>query len=369
MKKSIIKFFAYLENNLGDDLMVEILAERYPQYIFLYCGHHRGSTHLYCKDNVMSLEQVWRKWGRLNHIFNLATLYKKKDFLYRWIGRHINKRTCCTINIGGSIFIEGTNGVEKRMESEEFKLKSPPLFIVGSNFGPWKSPEYYDAYKKYFARCAGVTFRESQSYEMFCKLKNVSCAPDVVLNTKPVFVKTELNHIFISVINLDNRMNLKKYRKDYENFIVKLCRVTTANGDMPTLVSFCSVEGDDVAVDRIYHECKRQNIHAERLFYKDNIEEIKTLYAKSKFVLATRFHSMILALVYEKPFYAISYDDKVKNVLEDLNLKCYCKLEEMVKLVPEKILNNSPEFEEVRRYKEGAKYQFRYLDEFLKDKL
>lgn len=76
-----IKLYAYLNGNLGDDLMVEILLKRYPNYQFIYMGKADDYKPLAHYDNLITKNKLKQKWNTLNRVLNALTRQKKKAFL------------------------------------------------------------------------------------------------------------------------------------------------------------------------------------------------------------------------------------------------------------------------------------------------
>lgn len=366
MKKRIIKLYAYLEKNLGDDLMVECLCNRYPQYKFYYCDMWKGVDSLEHCSNFFHKEDVYERWGRINHLLNIITLYKKKNLLYDLIFRMIEKRSCCSIYIGGSLFIEGEmSNLERRMELEEKRLNVAPLFIIGSNFGPYTSIEFLEKYKNFFGKCEGVTFRDHKSTFLFRELKNINYAPDVVLNIEGK-KHTHTPRVLVSVIDLSNRKQLVNKKEEYEAYIVKLCKEIIKQGKIPVLMSFCEKEGDEKAVQAIFSQLnEKEKNKVECLYYTNNVQEMLAYYQKAEYVVATRFHAMILAMKYRIPFFAFAYDYKVKNVLEDLNCDYYCDISEITQTSFSKVLDWERKPLDITEYEKKATNQFWQLEQFL----
>ena len=100
----------------------------------------------------------------------------------------------------------------------------------------------------------------------------------------------------------------------------------------------------------------------------DRIKDILQLFSETEVVVGTRFHSIILGWLNKKKVLPIVYDEKTKNVLNDLEYKNYINLEEMDscdiknKLEGIERLNDK----DVDMLKEKAKTQFWALDNLLR---
>ena len=52
-------------------------------------------------------------------------------------------------------------------------------------------------------------------------------------------------------------------------------------------------------------------------------EDVESVYSKAKFVVGMRYHSLILADIFDVPFVGFSYDDKVKDLCSIKKTKFY----------------------------------------------
>lgn len=342
-----MKLYAYFAQNLGDDLMVRLLLERYPQVSF-FSDSWKPESDIFCQyPNFRNMEGLQKKHGRLNHILNLLTLYKCKDLYIRRV--HLRREQQCrgAVYIGGSLYRD-----QARVSREEAKLKNGPLFVIGANFGP-NGEDFSD----YFRRCGGVTFRDRASYGRFRALGNVRYAPDVVLNLKAVPEKSD-GSVLISVMELSD---------SYEEWMAKLCTICVEQGKRPVLMSFCKAEGDERAVERILQRLEPElRAQVGKLCYDGDMDVFLEAYRHSDRVIATRFHAMILALCFEKPVFSVSYSEKVKNVMDDLDFGAYCAPFDLKS--PEEVLTRCALPDDLGAYKIAAREQFAQLDRFLETK-
>ena len=364
-----IKLRAYFYQNLGDDLMVDILLRRYPQYMF-WTNNSSPATDVFLKyPNFENRACLCSKYGRQNHIANCLTLYKNTDFFLRKMFQKREKECCCGVYIGGSLYMQRADqAIAQQIAAEEEKLEPDPLFVIGANFGPYITDDFREAFAGYFERCGGVTFRDQASYTQYAHLPNVAYAPDVVFNLQDIPEKSGDNSVIISVINLPDRKVLAGYSEAYDAFIVRMCQTCVDQGKTPILMSFCESEGDPAAIDRICnHMDSALRDHTEIYLYKGDIQEAVSLIAGADFVVATRFHAMILALKLGKPFFAISYSDKVKWVMDDLHCDAYCNIRDVATVQPEDILEQYKNPVDITDYAKKAEKQFEQFDRFMQE--
>lgn len=333
---------AYLFKNLGDDLFLNILTHRYPQHMF------------YIISNIYKSEQNRKV---LKNTFFMKVLNKLglKSNIY------INTKDI-SISIGGSMYIEGWPLMKKNKT-----FGNNPYYILGSNFGPYKTQEFYQEAYKLFEGAEDVCFRDQYSYSLFEKLPNVRCAPDIVftLDTSKIQITNE-KKVIISVIDCETKIG-KQYQEKYENMIKYMIRFFTQRHYRICLMSFCKIENDEKAIKRII-ESLEDNIkeNVEEYDYEGEVEEALNVIGQAEIIVGTRFHANILGLLLKKTVIPIIYSDKTKDLLKDIDFKgkiIDIKKEENC-ILQEKDLEYKKDITE--QIKEAEK-QFQKLDEVLKE--
>lgn len=362
-----ISLHAYWAGNLGDDLMVKILLERYPQYRF-YCPKETHYVETFRKySNFVDKGKLRRKLYVVNAIANAVSFYLRKDFLINRISTRIAGKCCASVRIGGSIFMQSPNEpLYQRIKNEEGMLKSGPLFVIGANFGPYSSEEFRQAFSTFFSKCAGVTFRDRASWALFSNEENIHYAPDVVLNLKGKNVR-EGKTVIISIIDVRGRSFPEDVKDAYEALILNICRKSIQNGDKPLLMSFCKKEGDENAIERILTQLAAEGIDTVDAFRYNgsNMDEAIELLQTASYIVASRFHAMILALCFEKPFYCLSYSDKIINVLKDIGSDAYISLYDIKDSCTDEVLGSTFNIRGIDDYRTAAEEQFAVFDLYM----
>lgn len=297
---------AWLEKNLGDDLFVKIISDRYSnRFISITQTDYSGLKNNYpnikfIKNNII-----------LDKLIKLFSLKKKT------LEHIISSRCDIVVYLGGSMFMEPKNS---KFSLYKFKKN---YYILGSNFGPYHSNRFYELYFNLFKNAKDVCFRDSFSYNLYKSLKNVRMAPDIVfsLNTHNINI-TQKNKVIISVVNPSNKTG-KQYYKDYKEFINKLIYYFISQKFNITLMSFCKKEGDEYIIEDIISKLKIPNKEKKinTYFYSGNITEALNVIGSAKIIIGSRFHANILGLAMKKIIIPIAYSDKTINVLSDLGFK------------------------------------------------
>lgn len=353
----------YFHKNFGDDLFFHIICKRYNNHIF-YAPIEKECAHAYMGENnikVLSINKLIRGIDKLTTKLN-------PKFSYYNILNHF---TDLSVLIGGSMFQELYGDRHDLERIDNLPDTSKALYILGVNFGPYKTIKYLNKCKKYLAGATDVCFRDNESYSLFKDLNNTRVATDIVFGIEKIApkAKEKKNVCVISVMDFSTRSKLKKYRESYEKFILSIIEKQLEIGREVILMSFCKYEGDENAIKRIMEICHQKqltkiNVH---YYYGYNWMETLNIISSSSYIIASRFHSMILGIVYGIPTLPIIYNEKFRKILNDLDLKNFgVELDELNEF--EKKQFKSIPAQDITVLKQKAELQFLELDKILIDK-
>ncbi len=312
MKKILL--IGYTRQNLGDDIFLNIVINRYKKYQFdLFCPN-RFSTPFRKAKNINIINEDFFKNDNIN----------------------IDNYSMC-IYVGGSIFKESLKDYENKEWLNKFvlscKSKSIPFYFISSNFGPYKTEKYYNLCKNILKNVEQINFRETYSHNLF-KLKNAKYIPDLVFSMDYSKKETINNSVGISVINLYSilRPEINKYNFGYISFLKNNIKEYINNGKKVYLFSFCKHEKDELAIKTLLsfiEEEYHKNIKV--INYNGNIKKFLDIYSRMEYMLCTRFHSMILSAYFNQKIVVCSYSNKVSNVIKDYNFDCeFIKIDEKI---------------------------------------
>lgn len=316
MKKIFVDI--YLAFNLGDDLFLELLSKKYPnsEITVNYVGKNYDEF-IKKYDNVKR-----RKYTIFNKVLQRL---KIKDYLTNY--EDIASEYDALVFIGGSIFREEyyhNSLYQDRMNIiKEFNKKDKPVFIVGSNFGPYKTKEFFNSYRELYKLCKDVCFRDLYSYNLFKDLPNVRYSPDIVfqMDTSEYLKENNKNKIGYSIIDVRHKDGLAKYYDEYVESTIKSIELFTTMGYECCLMSFCKEEGDLQVICDIKDKLSTEALKSVTVYeYKGDLKEAINCISEFKLFVAARFHANIIGLLCNVAIIPVIYSHKTSNMLEDIGL-------------------------------------------------
>lgn len=363
---------AYLNENLGDDLFVYILCNRYPNTKFTIIGESKykkiasniSNLKFICEDSKKAkiINKAYKLFQKINH---QKICNHRSVVMYNIFSKFFNVNVFVT----GSFFIQNPewDGMEDSMWYD-----SKP-HILGCNFGPYYDERYLIEHKLQFAKVNEIFFREHYSCELFNDLNNVHYAPDLVFNLdKSKFDITDKGYYVISVVNFnkDNDNSLIVKHRKYIEYLVRWIEKIREDDKEAILMSFCTNQGDDGVINEILEELS-DTVGIRTFYYSiEGIEKAVSLISNCRGIIASRYHAMILGFLFNKKVLPICYSKKMNNVLKDIG---YSGLIADVRedLYPKLSLNDIKTFDnkELDKVVQLAKHAFRNLDMIFENSL
>ena len=318
--KCSVYLHAFLDVNVGDDLFVHKVVSSYPDVHFILIARKPYRKMLAKYPNVT----VWE-----TDAFPLNLCRKlRMDKPVRWRIAH----DCdYGVYIGGSIFIEYSDWEDQHIWYKEL-FDNDRLYIMGCNWGPYRTEQFKDNMTAVLSGIQDICFRDKYSYNTFSHLHNVRYAPDILfgMDWSPYARIEEKKQVLISVVNCRSRsVNLGEYTSDYNRFMGDLATYFVSMGYHAVFCAFWERNGDLAAAEEIREDLPpqvRKDTSIET-YRGTNPEQILELVAESEYIIATRFHAMILGLSAGKKVLPVIYNQKLRTVLEDLSFQgAYCEI-------------------------------------------
>lgn len=287
---------AYLAKNLGDDLFINILTTRYPEHKFYAIS--KGEKGYNTKN--------FKVYSNM-YIFKIL----KKFQWEKYLANHYDT----VVTIGGSMFMERGD------TNRDFSMGKNKRYVLGINFGPYKTQEYYNNIHNMLSNVEDVCFRDKYSYNLFKDLPNVRQAADIVFSMDTANIKiTNRKRAIISIISPKDKID-EKYEEKYEEKMLELITFLIKKEYEICLMSFCKNENDEEEIEKIYNKIQEnQKKKVEKYYYNGNIEEALNTIADSQLVVGGRFHANIIGLCLGKSILPVLYSDKTLHVLEDMQI-------------------------------------------------
>ena len=384
MKKKV-KLRAYAAANLGDDLFIELICKRYPNNEFFLCGSKKFNK-VYKK--IPNLE--YKCWDSICfRIYSLVYRLLMKSFVWKFKKGSIQYTTDELLNnryalkaeinvyITGSGFMNSPDEFDSLTDKYNRELNYYKLhpYVIGCNFGPFAHKEYLEMYRKLFSYASDVCFRDNHSLQLFPNLNCARRAADIVFNYPIEAVQNqrrlvENEYMLVSVANLkkDND-DASDFFEDYIEFIKRIVCERNRQKKYTVLVGFSREQKDDNTILSILKDIDSCPYIYSFCYPDISSSEVVSLFRDATSIIATRYHAMILALLFEKPACSVCYNEKTQHVLEDIYMQdSGISLADMKRLDYETLIREKMHEinkQHLKNLIESAKLQFEQLDKVL----
>lgn len=313
-------------------------------------------------NNVKYGASLKIKWGIVaifDYIFTLFILNKVTRFLiYPFLSRKAKHsidlyKNCDACFVKGGGFIHDYSGgiiglytmyyqMFHIILAQKFKKK---VYIMPNSFGPFNSEKTKKLVNKTLSKCEYVTARESisadgnrnglnKNFELYPDLafflkKNEDMDVENYLKQKDIDINKN-SYVAITVRpyrfpKCDNP--LEKY-EEYKNTFKQFTIWLNSQGYIPLFVVHTRAENDHENDEKCINEITKmiEDKNLYRILKDDTLScrELKAIYAKCKFIIGTRFHSVIFSITQGVPAISITYGgNKGDGIMKDINSNMY----------------------------------------------
>ncbi|MBP3038601.1 polysaccharide pyruvyl transferase family protein [Bacillaceae bacterium Marseille-Q3522] len=337
MKKKIL-VSAYFAQNVGDDLFLKTLFDRYANVEWELLTANRNYNH------------IFKAYKNVKIIYSYREIKIGKQAVNLFYAGNLLKKYHAFLLIGGSLFMQSPAWERKISEREqlvkEFKRMEKKVFLIGANFGPFHNDVYIERYRGLFQQFDDICFRDQYSRKLFHDVAGVRVAPDLVFTMKdrsrPVL--QEEASVGFSLIHLQNRQGLREHHYDYIEKMSEWIRSYVEQGRQVKLFSFCEIEGDAQMNQELLAKLGDVRRRVKHIRYEGNLPSFLAEFKSCTKIIATRFHAIILALLFKQKVYPIIYSEKTLHVLQDLKLEKYaCDIKQIHSLDVKQAMNHIEE--------------------------
>jgi colanic acid/amylovoran biosynthesis protein len=362
---------AYLNDNFGDDLFVQIIASRYPDTEFVLQMTERYGKR-FPQNTTAGLSMYNRMALKAFQILDarLGTVFRKN--LFCKIGCTMAREADATVYLIGSGFIERQFSEKVERQREQAYYENKP-YLIGCNFGPYQHERYLELYRELFSQAEDICFRDTYSAELFSDLPQVRRAADVVFGYDLGYEKILSDqfgpYVLIAVVSLKKcKDTLADYEERYISYLENCMRLCREQQKKVVLVGFCKKEHDDEVIEKLLAGPEGEGVTA--FYYPDcSYKKIMGLFAGADMVIAVRYHAMIVGFLFQKPVYVLAYSSKTVDALRDIEPACRClRIEDIQSVSPEEFLRDyrcELEEERLQQLKRSGTKQFLLLDQRL----
>ncbi len=299
----IIGVWAYLDNNIGDDLMIKLVVNRFSEHSFrIY------SDLSVVRETFSGLENV-----DIMPKSRLKSDIAELDFFF---------------SIGGSIFnnlnhpIGQFNRVRRILLLKKIKSKGIKIATIGCNLGPYRNNFGKWLTKQELKLNDLVTLRDEKSFEMvkdFGCIQNFHFYDDIVFNLPTLVSSTENKTQSSLGITVYRNLSPEENNMEVYKTLARICdEFISRNPSTVRLFAFDSENENDLAAAHHIFALSKEKQYIKIVPYLgDHGHVIEELSLCDK-LIAIRFHGCVLSIVLKIPFTPIIYSNKTENFLDDM---------------------------------------------------
>lgn len=369
MQQESVILFACIEKNLGDDIFIKLVCERYKDVKFIISdaakyGDLEKISNLYFDSNLKN----WLTFANRETLNPILALYNNVKILY--YQKKLKGHLCAVYIVGNAFKNQKYIGKQQSLWIKRRVELVEKFYLLSTNFGPYDDERWKQDMKIVFSKMTDICFRDSNSYQLFHSLSNVRYAPDAVLglNVTPYCMQEE-NLIIISIIDCDFSARSEKLHQAnecFQNNIIKIADYYAENNYKVVLFNANTVQ-DRPAADQILSKIKNKD-KVSIYDYEGDIDNTIRLFSSAKYIIGVRLHTIILGLLLKKKVIPFVYDNKISGMLDSIMYygpRFY--ISEKKKLSPETVDEFFSKYKFIidRDIINQAEQQFAELDKYL----
>ena len=291
---------AYFDNNFGDDLFIDLLLKRYPDVLFY---------------------TFWKKTPQ--NVVNRASRFSNLVILPGDCMMQTNWNYDAYVMIGGDVLPDGVDYSERICRMKHVKECGGFVALLGFSLYE-KYGEKTIADLQVMAKIAdAIVIRDKVSAERFKTLvpdAQVTEATDMVFTTEFGAEKYKKDN----VLGIIPRRKLYSTDEEHWAYCRSMAAVTDAylknNPEAGVrFLAYSTGEYDDRVTATDIIGLMKDSAKAELVAYGGEINTFLQAIGSCSALIPTRFHGLVLALIFRIPFVAVPYEVKITQLLNELN--------------------------------------------------
>lgn len=325
MKRKIFLYGYYGFNNFGDDLILRSLIENIMSYgkteflvRSLNKGPYLGENVVYTKvDKIIANSKVNRAYRLVKYLKKILLYIKKTDFVIVGGGTliHDNKSRWSLLII--FLLVISSKILFKR------------IFFVGVGISDLKYKSSYIMLNLITKLSSGFYIRDIEAEKILRKAnvvgKRFQLTADLAYSLKHLKKKSDKTgdnkRINIGITMVDNAFYNEKIQGAIIEYVALL-----KNINYEFEVHFIPFHEMSADCDNTINDSKvmikiKQELSEENIIIEEQIgEKFDKVYESLDLVIGMRFHSLVLAAIYEIPFIGINHDNKIVGICKSYDM-------------------------------------------------
>ena len=363
---------AFVKRNLGDDLFIKTICERYPNQKFVLVGDREDLCTLNDITNLRCVagDAIWFKiWNRCYVLGKKLTKKYIENNRNIFVVSVLSRFAKANVYVTGSYFREPPRW-HGLIDQRWYQANS---YILGCNFGPYTSTQFFDSYYEQFQKVAQISFRDRYSYELFKELPNAMLSTDLVFGMNRREEIKNLGYYIVTVVDV-SKDDVKDSNRIMQDYIYKMVQIVTylfKQNKEVRFFSFCEAQGDLDVISQITSRLPQDVSYTIFNYRQLGMQASLNMIAESEGVIATRYHAMILGILYEKKVFPIIYNEKMEHLLEDIKFEGeVVTIEQIQSLELTNLIERMQSYpkEGLVRLREQAQLHYAKLDQYLRSK-
>lgn len=325
MKRKIFLYGYYGFNNFGDDLILRSLVENIMSYgkteflvRSLNKGPYLGENVVYTKvDKIIANSKVNRAYRLVKYLKKILLYIKKTDFVI----------------VGGGTLIHDNKSRWSLLIMFLLVISSKILFkriyFVGVGISDLKYKSSYIMLNLITKLSSGFYIRDIEAEKILRKAnvveKRFQLTADLAYSLKHLKKKSDKTgdnkRINIGITMVDNAFYNKKIQGAIIEYVALL-----KNINYEFEVHFIPFHEMSADCDNTINDSKvmikiKQELSEENIIIEEQIgEKFDKVYESLDLVIGMRFHSLVLAAIYEIPFIGINHDNKIVGICKSYDM-------------------------------------------------